>query len=585
MKQKWLLPYTLSCALMIGGLSCQKPVEGVLPESEVPPIVQLATVSLSGRVVDENNIPVAGASVSAGAAVKTTDVNGEFKFSNVLLEKNAAFIKVEKAGYFTGSRTLVASEQQVSYAEIELIPNKVIGTVNGASGGVVPVPSGGNIVFQSNSVVNAATKAAYSGNVSVAAFFLNPTAANFNSIMPGDLRGIRTNNEESGMQSFGMMAVELTGAGGEKLQLADGKGAVITFPIPAALQSQAPASIPLWYFDEVKGLWKEEGAATRQGSNYVGSVAHFSFWNVDAPFELVDFEAQIKDQNNQPLAFSKVMINTANDKISRMGYGITDAAGKVSGKIPSGQSLEITVYNSCNAVIYTKGIGTFTNKANLGTITVTNPAPASITFTGTAKDCNAAPITNGFVNISINGNNYRTPIVNGSFNYTVVSCNSLSNGRAQVFAYDITNNIASDSVLVTFSGTTAAPVDLTACANTATAFINYTLNGKDYAFAAPADSITSYYSNNTTTIDASIKNITNFSQNLGFAFNGNTQGTFPLLSLYVITDNKYYRLNNPINVTITQYDAANGFIAGSFSGNVTDSISTVPMSCTFKVKQ
>jgi hypothetical protein len=35
----------------------------------------------------------------------------------------------------------------------------------------------------------------------------------------------------------------------------------------------------LWSFDEAKGLWKEEGQAIKTGSNYVGDVSHFSFWN------------------------------------------------------------------------------------------------------------------------------------------------------------------------------------------------------------------------------------------------------------------------------------------------------------------
>ncbi len=41
------------------------------------------------------------------------------------------------------------------------------------------------------------------------------------------------------------------------------KTATLTFPIPVELQAQAPATIPL-YFDEVKGLWKEEGSAKKE---------------------------------------------------------------------------------------------------------------------------------------------------------------------------------------------------------------------------------------------------------------------------------------------------------------------------------
>src|SRR5262249_46667295 len=155
----------------------------------------------------------------------------------------------------------------------------VSGTVSGSGGGTVTVQGGGNVVFAGNSFVNTAGNSAYTGTVSVSTYFLNPTASNFTDIMPGTLRGISANNEETGLQSFGMMAVELTGAGGEKLQLGANKTATLTFPIPAGLQASAPATIPLWSFNDTTGLWKEEGFATKQGTNYVGSVSHFSFWN------------------------------------------------------------------------------------------------------------------------------------------------------------------------------------------------------------------------------------------------------------------------------------------------------------------
>ena len=43
--------------------------------------------------------------------------------------------------------------------------------------------------------------------------------------------------------------------------------------------------MPLWYFDEQKGMWVEEGVATKQGNQYVGTVNHFTDWNCDIPSE------------------------------------------------------------------------------------------------------------------------------------------------------------------------------------------------------------------------------------------------------------------------------------------------------------
>jgi hypothetical protein len=46
---------------------------------------------------------------------------------------------------------------------------------------------------------------------------------------------------------------------GEKVELAEGLPATLTFAVPASMKDQAPATIPLWYFDEDEGIWKEEG--------------------------------------------------------------------------------------------------------------------------------------------------------------------------------------------------------------------------------------------------------------------------------------------------------------------------------------
>jgi hypothetical protein len=56
--------------------------------------------------------------------------------------------------------------------------------------------------FPAHGVVNETTKMAYQGAVHVSAFLIDPSASNFGSIMPGDLRGFTTSNQETGLRSF-----------------------------------------------------------------------------------------------------------------------------------------------------------------------------------------------------------------------------------------------------------------------------------------------------------------------------------------------------------------------------------------------
>jgi len=81
------------------------------------------------------------------------------------------------------------------------------------------------------------------------------------------------------------------------LQLATGKNATVTFPIATATQSTAPATIPLWFFDETKGMWIEQGSATKTGNTYVGTVSHFTWWNCDWGGGPLTYTATFVDQN------------------------------------------------------------------------------------------------------------------------------------------------------------------------------------------------------------------------------------------------------------------------------------------------
>lgn len=100
--------------------------------------------------------------------------------------------------------------------------------------------------------------------------------------MPGDFT-VETSAGNRVMQSYGLGMVEISSAG-VTYNLAPGATADITIPVdPAQLAAPGavPATIPLLYYDEVKGVWTEEGTATLVGDSYVATVSHFSALNTD----------------------------------------------------------------------------------------------------------------------------------------------------------------------------------------------------------------------------------------------------------------------------------------------------------------
>lgn len=588
-KTRLLIPVIL---LFIAIFTCCNKTDNSSPIKVYTP--EYVTATLSGKITDNDKLPVNGAVVKAGSASVTTGSDGTFLLQNVTIDKHAAFVKVEKEGFFLGTRTVVATEGKNNSVAIELIKKIVAGSINTASGGTVTVPSnGGTISFESNGIINSESKTTYTGSVEVSAFFINPEAENFDAIMPGTLRGINTNNEETGLQSFGMMAVELTGTGGEKLQLAPGKPATLHFPIPEGLQGEAPATIPLWSLDESTGLWKEEGQATRQGKEYVGTVSHFSFWNCDAPFPVIDFKGTITDQQGNKINGVEVVLDAPNGTSttgSISGNGFTDAEGMIHGKLPANKTIQLKIYNKCKDLLHSQSIGPFATTADLGTIKL-NYTTAQVTFSGTVKNCKDEPVANGFVTIMLEDLYYNIPFTNGSFTTTITRCNS-NDVTAKITAFDLINQTSGTEVSVPVSGATANAGALSACGISAEMYIKYSIDGVKYELRPPADSLVLYQDIQNSSFMAVVGRRANKEYDEAvIIFKGPKQtGTVGLFitDLWVGDPAVHYTKNTTNGeVNITELGDASGFVAGNYTGTLRDSANTkvVPFTCTFRLKR
>lgn len=100
--------------------------------------------------------------------------------------------------------------------------------------------------------------------------------------MPGDYT-VSTSGGNRVMQSYGAGTVEIT-ASGQTYNLKPGAIAELTIPVdPGQLASPGalPPTIPFLVYDETNGVWRVEGTATLQGSNYVMTITHLSAFNTD----------------------------------------------------------------------------------------------------------------------------------------------------------------------------------------------------------------------------------------------------------------------------------------------------------------
>lgn len=580
--------YLLSvlAAVAVLWFSCKKSDSGF--KQPVDPLAEKVVASLQGRVINENGEPVGNASVIAGTSTTSTNINGYFQLNNIQVSKNAGFVKVEKAGYFKSGRTLFTNKGVVNNIEIKLIPRKKRGDFNAAGGGAVSVEQGAAVNFPADGIINESSKAPYTGTVSVYGAYLDPLDTDLSLRMPGNLTGLTTNNEQKILQTFGMIAIELEGANGEKLNISPGKKATITMPIPGSMMTGAPTSIPLWYFNDTLGIWKEEGTAAKQGSNYVGTVTHFSFWNCDIPNNFVNLTLKLQNQNQEPLAGYRVALtNTSNNSAAN---GITDSTGTVIGAIPPGVSLQMKVYNKCNGLVHTQTIGPFNVVTDLGIIQVTTTPPGSITVLGTVKNCNQVLVTDGFVDFRLDGILYRASIVNGSYQITISRCSN-TNANVDIIATDNTAQVQSSTTQLAVT-TGSYTANLSACGLSTDQFINFTIGSNTINFLPVTDSLTASWTNNGTSISGYRKvfDSVNYQYtSIGFlgaaAVGSYTQNN----NSFIVTKgiSLDYTLTAPATVTITEYGTAGQYIAGSFSGNMKERYTNavVPGTCSFRVRR
>ncbi len=563
-------------------ISCQKEISNDLAFTTQDPTYSAnITTTIEGRITDELSKPLQGVLVKAGSTNVVTNINGEFTLTNVSVYDKAAFVQASKQGYFDGSRTFIAKQGGSHYVEIKMLPNQSIGTINAASGGSVTLSNGTSVTLPASAVVVASSNAPYTGTVNVSFAWIDPTSNNVDREMPGDLRGISNANTEVGLQTFGMVAVELKSPIGEKLQIAAGKKAALKFFLPATLTATSPNEIALWSFNENNGLWKQEGTATKSGTFYNAEVSHFSFWNCDAPFPTVQFTATIKYANGESARRKMVRIRRTNT--TGFTTGFTDTAGVVRGLVPANEALILEVLNECNNILHTQNIGPFSAAANIA-VTITGSTIQAATVSGTAINCSSVAIANGIADLVTGQRTYRTSIVNGAFSFNLSICSASQS--ATLVIIDTANSQQNSSTITLVPGANNVG-SVSGCGTSITQFINYSVNGTPYSILPPADSVTAGFNiqNNRTVVSGYTMNAGSM-RSIEFSFSGNTVGTSNLTALRINSPSGGGSLgSNVIPATITEYGPAGGFIAGSFSGNISDSAIIRTVQCTFRVRR
>lgn len=319
--------------------------EGINP----PELVEgrMEDIALSGIVRDASGTPIEGVSIVSGSSAATTNTDGFFEFDQiqvVSVSTDRSVVRFSKAGYFDVVRSMNADDAEGASWEVVMCKKEnndftSIKTYSSSSDQTLQAGEMKIDMPQDGYKVDG-TGLSYTGKVKSEMVYLDPNNERFSEMMPGgDLAAVRSDNSSAQLVSYGMTDLNMYAENGDKLQLKDGSKAKLTFPIPAGMDKNPPASIPLWSFNENTGLWEEEGSAALQGNVYVGEVAHFSWVNLDYPEKQGTVYGYVKDDTGKVLPGVRLSIGQL------LGSKTTKSDGSYEQEVPANTDFSITVKN------------------------------------------------------------------------------------------------------------------------------------------------------------------------------------------------------------------------------------------------
>lgn len=319
-----------------GGINPPELVEG-----------RMEDIALSGIVRDASGTPIEGVSIVSGSSAATTNTDGFFEFDQiqvVSVPNDRSVVRFSKAGYFDVVRSMDADDDAADGASWEVVMCKKenndftsIKTYSSSSDQTLQAGEMKIDMPQDGYKVDG-TGVGYTGKVKSEMVYLDPNNERFSEMMPGgDLAAVRSDNSSAQLVSYGMTDLNMYAENGDKLQLKDGSKAKLTFPIPAGMGENPPASIPLWSFNEKTGLWEEEGSAALQGNVYVGEVAHFSWVNLDYPEKQGTVYGYVKDDTGKVLPGVRLSIGQL------LASTVSKSDGYYSHEVPANTDFSITV--------------------------------------------------------------------------------------------------------------------------------------------------------------------------------------------------------------------------------------------------
>lgn len=331
------------------------PKEGLKECQDYAYVDSVSSSHVYGYVCDADGKALANVLVISGKDTTLTGDNGVYSFDSCRTVNSRCVVQFMEDEYFTVVRTgdISSGEARVDAVLMPLDSREgetEVASFSSSEGATIEVGKM-KISIPANALVYENGQKEFNGSVCASVYYLNPNSENFAKEMPGgDMSGVTVEGKSVILLSYGMVEVTLKDSLNQKLQLKEGMESTMSFPTPDGFApEQLYDEIPLWYFDEEKGTWVEEGLATKDGDSYSGKVKHFSWHNLDYPSMRATIRGRVLNKDGKPLPDVLVMISQTCAR--------SDSAGYYSAYVPNNTPVFVTVrpsdYANCtNMPIY-----------------------------------------------------------------------------------------------------------------------------------------------------------------------------------------------------------------------------------------
>lgn len=255
-----------------------------------------ACITITGQIFGDGSV-IANAFVKVGTSsdVNQTDALGNFTATPGATElgndgiSNFFPVEVTASGFASGHAKVILISGKVDYdliVKLKGISTTITDQEDVTQGVAINNNLGqvGSLMIPEAALPTGVTKV--TGKIT----YLDPATDDIESAPGGDLLALPENADPNDppvpLESFGMMEFDLIDQNGNPVTELESEAEVCMKADPTM---SAGDIVPLWHYDENKGLWIEEGQGTveQRGEKLMicGGVNHFTWWNYDRPIE------------------------------------------------------------------------------------------------------------------------------------------------------------------------------------------------------------------------------------------------------------------------------------------------------------